>query len=584
LVDPSTGQWHLRNETGGVATFYYGDPGDVPFVGDWNGDGVATPGLFRQSDAFAYLRNSNTQGVADIRFFFGNPSDIPLSGDFNGDGKDTLSIYRPSEQRFYIINQLGENNGGLGAADYSFLFGNPGDKPVVGDWDGDGIDEVGLHRESTGFFYWRNTLDTGVADGEIFFGDPGDRFVAGDWGTIDAMDTPGLFRPSDVTFYFRHTLTQGVADSSFAWTGAGTNWLPVAGTFGEIAAIPPIKLEPVATGLSQPLFVTDAPGDPRLFVVEKGGKIKILENGVPRSTAFLEVGVSSGGEQGLLGLAFHPGYASNGRLFINYTDGAGNTQVEEWVVEPGGNTARKVGTTISVVQLRENHNGGMLTFGPDGYLYVGMGDGGGSGDSLAGNGQNPFTLLGSMLRLDVDGGGPVPGNYDGSNGATEVWAIGLRNPWRFSFDRENGDLYIGDVGQNAWEEVNVVGSGATRPNFGWNVMEGMHCFSPSSGCDMTGLVLPIAEYGNPSVGRSVTGGYVYRGRAIDGLQGTYFYGDWQSGIIRSLRYQGGRATDERDWTSTLGPLPGLASFGEDTAGELYLVSLGGTVYKLVPAG
>jgi CSLREA domain-containing protein len=232
LVDPATGRWHLRGRSGVVSSFFYGNPRDVPFVGDWDCDGTATPGLFRTSDAFAYLRNSNTQGIADIRFFFGNPSDVPLAGDFNGDGCDTLSIYRPSEQRFYIVNELGENDGGLGAADFSFLFGNPGDKPVVGDWDGDGIDEVGLHRESTGFFYWRNTLDTGVADGEIFFGDPGDRFVAGDWGIVDGKDTPGLFRPSNVTFYFRHTLTQGVADSSFTWEGAGPAWLPVAGAFG----------------------------------------------------------------------------------------------------------------------------------------------------------------------------------------------------------------------------------------------------------------------------------------------------------------------------------------------------------------
>jgi hypothetical protein len=204
----------------------------VPFVGDWDCDGTATPGLFRQSDALAYLRNANTQGVADIKFFFGNPSDVPLAGDFNGNGCDTVSIYRPSEQRFYIINKLGENNGGLGAADYSFLFGNPGDKPVTGDWDGDSIDEVGLHRESTGSFYWRNTLDTGVADGDIFYGDPGDRFIAGDWGVVDGRDTPAVFRPSNVTFYFRHTLTQGVADSQLVGTGAGSGWLPVAGTFG----------------------------------------------------------------------------------------------------------------------------------------------------------------------------------------------------------------------------------------------------------------------------------------------------------------------------------------------------------------
>jgi parallel beta-helix repeat protein len=231
LVDTSSGMWHLRHSEGSGKSFYYGNPGDVPFMGDWNCNGEATPGLFRQSDAFAYLRNSNTQGIADIRFYFGNPSDIPLAGDFNGDGCDTLSIYRPSEARFYIINKLGENEGGLGAAEYSFLFGNPGDKPVVGDWDGDGIDEIGLHRETSGFFYYRNTLTTGIADGQFFFGDPGDRFVSGDWGVVDGVDTPAMFRPSNSTFYFRHTLTQGIADSQFVWTGAGSNWLPVSGEF-----------------------------------------------------------------------------------------------------------------------------------------------------------------------------------------------------------------------------------------------------------------------------------------------------------------------------------------------------------------
>jgi hypothetical protein len=231
LVDPTSGLWHLIDcEDATMASFYYGNPGDVPFMGDWDCDGFDTPGLFRTSDAFAYLRNSNTQGIADIRFFFGNPSDIPLAGDFNGDGCDTLSIYRPSEARFYIINELGENEGGLGAAEYSFLFGNMGDKPVVGDWDGDGIDEIGLHRESTGFFYYRNTLTTGIADGQFYFGDPGDRFVSGDWGIIDGVDTPAVFRPSNTTFYFRHTLTQGYADSQFVFGESG--WLPVAGRYG----------------------------------------------------------------------------------------------------------------------------------------------------------------------------------------------------------------------------------------------------------------------------------------------------------------------------------------------------------------
>jgi hypothetical protein len=230
LVDPLTGEWRLRNHSGVLTGFFYGNPGDVPFMGDWDCNGVDTPGLFRQSDAFAYLRNSNSQGLADIRFFFGNPSDIPLAGDFDGNGCDSLSIYRPSEQRFYIINALGANNGGLGAADFSFLFGNPGDKPFVGDFDGDGIDEVGLHRESTGFVYYRNTLDTGIASNQFFFGDPGDRFVAGDWGVVDGTDTPAMFRPSNTTFFFRHTNTQGTADSSFVF-GEPT-WLPVAGVFG----------------------------------------------------------------------------------------------------------------------------------------------------------------------------------------------------------------------------------------------------------------------------------------------------------------------------------------------------------------
>jgi hypothetical protein len=229
LVDPLSGMWHLIDTLGHTASFFYGNPGDVPFAGDWDCDGIDTPGLFRLSDAFAYLRNSNSQGNADIRFFFGNPSDIPLAGDFDGDGCDTLSLYRPSEQRFYIINELGANEGGLGPAEFSFLFGNPGDKPFVGDFDGDGIDEVGLHRESTGFVYYRNTLDTGVADNEFFFGDPGDRFVAGDWGIVDGADTPGLFRPGNNIFYFRHSNTQGNADSQFAF-GQG-HWLPVAGTF-----------------------------------------------------------------------------------------------------------------------------------------------------------------------------------------------------------------------------------------------------------------------------------------------------------------------------------------------------------------
>lgn len=230
LVNPANGEWHLLNTLGAVTDFIYGNPGDFPMSGDWNCDGIDTPGLYRQSDGFVYLRNSNTQGIANIRFFFGNPGDVPLAGDFDGDGCDTVSIYRASEARIYVINELGANDGGLGPADFSFIFGNPGDKPFVGDFNGDGIDSVGLHRESTGFVYFRNTLDAGNASNEFFFGDPGDRFVAGDWGVVDRVATPGLFRPGNTTFYFRHTNTQGNADSSIFF--GQPSWLPVSGVFG----------------------------------------------------------------------------------------------------------------------------------------------------------------------------------------------------------------------------------------------------------------------------------------------------------------------------------------------------------------
>lgn len=234
LVDPSQGLWHLRDDYGRSRSFFYGNPGDYPFMGDWNCDGTDTPGLYRQSDGYVYLRNSNTQGVADVAFFFGDPGDVPLAGDFNGDGCSTLSIYRPNEARFYIINELGANDGGLGAADYSFLFGNVGDLPVVGDWDGDGIDEVGLYRGASGFFYNRDTLDTGSATQQFYFGDPDDRFVAGDWGIVDGVDTPAVYRPSSSTFFFRYTNTPGNADATLAW--GDQSWLPVSGDYALIGS------------------------------------------------------------------------------------------------------------------------------------------------------------------------------------------------------------------------------------------------------------------------------------------------------------------------------------------------------------
>ena len=212
----SGGRFHLWDKIAsphGTNSFFYGNPGDVPFSGDWNCDGVETLGLYRRSDGFVYLRNSNTQGVADITFFFGNPGDLPIAGDFNNDGCDTVAIYRPSEARFYIINQLGQNGGGLGAAEYSYLFGNPGDKPFIADFNGDGIDSPGLHRESSGFVYIRNSNTQGVADAQFFFGNPGDKIVAGDWNG-DGIDTVGVYRPTSGFLYIRNSNTAGIADAT----------------------------------------------------------------------------------------------------------------------------------------------------------------------------------------------------------------------------------------------------------------------------------------------------------------------------------------------------------------------------------
>ncbi len=214
----SGSQWGLRSalvDSPSVSSFFFGDPGDVPFMGDWDGDGVATPGLYRQSDGFVYVRDSNTQGVADREFFFGDPGDVPLVGDFDGDGRDSVSVWRASEARVYVINELGGDGGGLGAAEYSFGFGNPGDTPFVGDFDGDGVDSVGLYRTSTGFVYFRNGLSTGVADLEFFFGDPGDQILAGDWDG-DGDDTVAVYRPSTGRLYVNLENAAGTAD----WTGS----------------------------------------------------------------------------------------------------------------------------------------------------------------------------------------------------------------------------------------------------------------------------------------------------------------------------------------------------------------------------
>ena len=353
-----------------------------------------------------------------------------------------------------------------------------------------------------------------------------------------------------------------------------------------------VSLQPVAQGLSAPLFLTSPPGDlDRLFVVERGGTIRIIRNDSVLATPFLDVGslILAGGEQGLLGLAFHPSYSANGRFYVNYTDTLGHTRIVRYnvsanpdVADPG--SAYRI---LTVQQPYSNHNGGMIAFGPlDGMLYVGMGDGGSGGDPQN-HGQNRMTLLGDMLRLDVDGGSPyaIPADnpFVGSLSiANEIWASGLRNPWRFSFDAATGDLYIGDVGQNQWEEVSYQpASSAGGENYGWRIMEGTRCYNPSSGCPTTGLTLPIYEYDH-SDGCSVTGGYVYRGSAYPALQGRYFVADFCGSWLRSFVVVNGAAAGLQDHTATAGPLSGTSSFGEDAEGELYVVSLTqGTVRRIV---
>lgn len=341
-------------------------------------------------------------------------------------------------------------------------------------------------------------------------------------------------------------------------------------------------LEELVTGLSSPVFVTSPPDDSRLFIVEQGGDIHIFKNGALLPTPFLDVSglISRGGERGLLGLAFHPDFQSNGRFFINYTDTAGATVVAEFRVSGDPDRADPSWSQqiIRIPQPRSNHNGGMIAFGPDGYLYIGMGDSGGGGDPDE-DAQNPDTLLGSMLRLDVDSAvpyaipatNPVLGN---ANVAQEVWAYGLRNPWRFSFDGD--ELYIADVGQNAREEVNVVDATSSGYDFGWDHLEGSIPYENGS---HSGSTLPVVEYTHAE-GFSITGGYVYQGPGLPSLRGTYFYGDYVAGFIRSFRYSGGVATEQQDWTSRFGTVSLISSFGRDSLGDIYVVSLGGTIYKM----
>jgi glucose/arabinose dehydrogenase len=351
------------------------------------------------------------------------------------------------------------------------------------------------------------------------------------------------------------------------------------------------RLQQVVAGLTFPLYLTAPPGDlNRLFIVEKAGSIRIVKAGSLLPTAFLDISpqVSNVGEQGLLGLAFDPNYAANGRFFVHYSDPIGNTRVSSFQVSADPDIANPGSEQIilTATQPYANHKGGQLLFGPDGMLYLGLGDGGSGGDPQ-GRGQDRSDLLGSILRVDAQAGSsytvPADNPFVGQAGVRpEIWSYGLRNPWRFSFDRGTGNLYIADVGESRFEEVDVspaaeaAGKGL---NYGWNLMEGKHCFITSP-CNETGLTLPVHEYTHGQ-GCSITGGYVYRGAAVPALQGLYFFADFCQGWVRSFRLVGADATELTDWR-VLQPGGSITSFGEDAAGELYLMSTNGGVFKIVP--
>ena len=345
---------------------------------------------------------------------------------------------------------------------------------------------------------------------------------------------------------------------------------------GALWAAPQIDLQPVVGGLDNPTAITHAgDGSGRLFITLQAGRIVIFDGTQILPTAFLDISslVLSGGERGLLSVAFHPNYRNNGVFFVYYTNTAGDIVIARYSVSSDPIVADPASAVILLTISHPtfaNHNGGQLQFGPDGYLYIGVGDGGGGGDP-SNHGQSLGTLLGKLLRIDVDGAPPyaIPtGNpFVGVTGALlEIWAYGLRNPWRFSFDRSTNDLFIADVGQNSFEEVDFQLAGSSGgENYGWNIMEGNHCFNPSSGCDPDGLTPPILEYDH-SLGCSITGGYRYRGTQNPDLTGIYFFGDFCSGRIWGASEQAGA------WTPTelLGTSLSISTFGEDEAGEIYV--------------
>jgi glucose/arabinose dehydrogenase len=363
--------------------------------------------------------------------------------------------------------------------------------------------------------------------------------------------------------------------------------------------------ELVASGLDFPVYAASPPGDPRLFIVEQRGVIKVLEHGQVLQTPFLDIDplvfpVSEFDERGLLGLAFHPKYDINGFFYVKYNDNDWRTVIARYQVSAGNpNLADSASAFVilTIDQPAPNHKGGTLNFGPrDGYLYIGMGDGGNEGDP-SNYAQRDDSLLGKMLRIDVDGDAPyaIPlSNPHAEPGLPldEIWARGFRNPYRWSFDRKTGDLYIGDVGQALWEEVDFQpAASAGGENYGWRLMEASHCYNPTDQCNPGYLVLPIHEYRH-IFHCAVVGGYVYRGEAIPALSGSYFFGDFCTAAIWSFRFVNGMISEFTDRTAELsagGEVAWISGFAEDSAGEIYIVDRGlaegqGELWKIVPDG
>ena len=367
---------------------------------------------------------------------------------------------------------------------------------------------------------------------------------------------------------------------------------PSASPTPEQAFPPTIGLEPVLTGFKNPVYLTNAgetpPWSSRLLIVEKAGRIVAVENDHVQPAPFLDIvdRVGSGGsEQGLLSVAFPRDFDTSRVFYVNYTDSVGDTVIARYRLldeNPLQGDPTSEQKLLKIPQPADNHNGGQLQFGPDGYLYIGTGDGGRGGDPW-GNAQNPKVLLGKMLRIDVVESDTyrIPQDnpfLDQTNVRSEIWALGLRNPWRFSFDRATGDLYIADVGQGSFEEVHFQPAYSTGgENYGWDILEGQHCFEPTRGCDSTGLITPVVEYTHDQ-GCSITGGYVYRGGRYPEMNGVYFFGDFCTGLIWGMRQAPSGA-----WESALllDTDVTISSFGQDAAGEIYVLGFGdGTIYQL----